>query len=221
LASTKLEIEDEEKSLKRFNVIALLVDQIRYVRNTSAKKPAVITRLLIILSAPTGALFSWWQKWEMNSVGELVGALGLLAGVFISAFAIVFGVRLEMGRRPASNLKQKQAFLMDEAALTLLSAGLLAGLNAIVCSVVSAVTPQGSVVGRLPTAIVVAISVLVVLYFLMSIRRLHILYIESFPPPWKIRGLVMGIGSDTTYDLRDPAHSTESRRDRSTKTRNT
>lgn len=189
--------------MRRFNVLALLVDQIRYIRNTSTKKPAIITRLIILASAPAAAYLSWWQGWEMSSVGELVGALGLLAGVFISAFAIVFGVRLEMGRRPSSGLKQKQAFLMDEAALTLLSAGLLAGLNAIVCSVVSTITPQGSVVGKIPTAIVVAVSALVVLYFLMSVRRLHVLYVESFPPPWKVQGLMLGIAKDATYGPKD------------------
>lgn len=176
--------------MKRFNVFALLVDQYRYLRNTSSKRPAVLARLVVILCAPVLAWVSWHQAWQLQSVAEFVGALGLLAGVFISAYAIVFGLRLSQGRMPKSNLQLKVAHSMDDAALTLLSAGLLAGLDAAFLAVVSAVTAKDTPVGVELTAAVVGISGLVGLYFLMSIRRLHMLYVEAFPPYWRVNAIV-------------------------------
>ncbi|WP_372697352.1 hypothetical protein [Arthrobacter sp. JSM 101049] len=176
--------------MKRFNVFALLIDQYRYIRNTSSKRAAVMTRLILICCAPVLAWVSWAQGWQLQSVGELIGALGLLAGVFISAYAIVFGLRVTQGRRPTSNLKLKVAHSMDEAALTLLSTGLLAGIDAGFLAVVSAMTPEGSSVGVGMTAAASGLSSLVGLYFLMSVRRLHMLYVEAFPPYWRVRAMV-------------------------------
>lgn len=176
--------------MKRFNVFALLVDQYRYLRNTSSKRPAIVARLVVIICAPVLGWLSWTQRWQLQSVSEFVGALGLLAGVFISAYAIVFGLRLSQGRVPASNLKLKVAHSMDDAALTLLSAGLLAGIDAAFLAVVSAISPKDSPVGCELTAVAVGLSGLVGLYFLMSVRRLHMLYVEAFPPYWRVNAIV-------------------------------
>lgn len=176
--------------MKRFNVLALLWDQFRYLRNTSSKRPAVLARLVVLACAPGLAYLSWFHAWRLQSVAEFVGALGLLAGVFVSAYAIVFGLRLNQKRVPTSNLQLKVAHSMDDAALTLLSAGLLAGVDAAFLAVVSAVTPKDSTVAVELTAAAVGLSGLVGLYFLMSIRRLHMLYVEAFPPYWRVKAMV-------------------------------
>jgi hypothetical protein len=147
---------------------------------------------LVLLTAPLGFGVSLFLRWEMQSVSELAAALGLLAGVFLSAFAIVFSLRVTIAARPSSNLKQLASRLMDEGALTLLSAGLLAGIDAIWLSIVAATTVAQQPVGIWQTAVTVGLSALVVLYFLLSVRRLHVLYTDTFPPYWRTKSAVEG-----------------------------
>ncbi|AQX81429.1 hypothetical protein BWO91_17000 [Plantibacter flavus] len=130
--------------------------------------------------------------WRMESVGSLVGALGLIAGVFVSAFAVVFGLRVNIAARPTKVLERKSARLMDESALTLLAAGLLSGVDAMWLSVVSVSVPIDMVVSEIATAITVGLSSLVVVYFLLSIRRMHMLYTDTFLPFWKVQAAVHG-----------------------------
>lgn len=178
--------------LSRLNVLALLLDQFRFLRSLSTNKPAWVVRALVVLVAPVFFVVSLLLHWQMQSVGSLVEALGLLAGVFISAFAVVFGLRVSFAARPSRVLEQRSARLMDESALTLLAAGLLSGIDAIWLAGVSLTLPEGSTPSELETAITVAISSLVVVYFLLSVRRMHVLYTDTFLPFWRVRDAVHG-----------------------------
>lgn len=176
--------------MARINVLALLSDQFRFLRHAGNGKPARLVRTLVILTGPTAAAISYYSGWRMQSVGELASGLGLMAGVFISAFAIVFSLRLTLANRPTSNMKQLASKLMDEGALTLLAAGLLAGIDAMWLSGVAATTAKDTQVSVVATAVTTGLSSLVALYFLLSVRRLHILYTDTFPPYWKARDVV-------------------------------
>ncbi|MFF2822629.1 hypothetical protein ACFVRV_06200 [Arthrobacter koreensis] len=178
--------------LSRFNVFALLLDQLKSMRKSGSGRPALLARVLVILAGPIGIALSLWFDWRMQSISELSAALGLLAGVFLSAFAIVFSIRLTLSTSPSSSLKRIAAQRMDEGALTLLAAGLLAGADALWLSIVAATTIPGHPVGSLRTAVAVGLSCWVAIYFLLSVRRLHALYVTTFPPPWKARAAVEG-----------------------------
>lgn len=177
-------------SMARINVFALLSDQFRFLRHAGNGKPARFVRALVILTAPATGGLSYALGWRMQSVGELASGLGLMAGVFISAFAIVFSLRLTLANRPTSNMKQLASRLMDEGALTLLAAGLLAGIDAMWLSWVAATTVKDAGVSVIETAVTTGLSALVALYFLLSVRRLHILYTDTFPPYWRAREAV-------------------------------
>jgi hypothetical protein len=176
-------------SLARLNVFALLVDQFKFLRGATSNKPAILVRAIVLLVGPVTGLTSFFLGWTLQSVGDLVGALGLLAGVFLSAFAIVFGLRSSLRRSPSNLVERKSARLMDESALTLLAAGLLAGVDAMWLGVVSASIPaaEGWTVSVVATAITVGISSLVAVYFLLSVRRLHVLYTDTFVPSWRVQ----------------------------------
>ncbi|TFC75809.1 hypothetical protein E3T23_14775 [Cryobacterium cheniae] len=189
--------------MSRMNVFALVIDQFRFLRHVGTGKPAILVRLFLIAVAPIAGAISLRLGWQLNSVSELSAALGLLAGVFISAFALVFSLRLNLARRPTSNLKQRASRLMDESALTLLTAGLVAGTDAIWVTVVSAANDTDTPVSVWPTAITVALSALVAAYFLLAVRRLHVLYVDTFPPFWKVQALAGGAG--TAMDLEEAA----------------
>ena len=73
---------------------------------------------------------------------------------------------------------------MDESALTVLAAGLFSGADAIWLAILSATLREGETVPSWASAIVVGLSAQVVVYFLLSIRRLHKLYTDTFPPFW-------------------------------------
>ena len=170
----------------RINVFALLRDHYRYLVHVATQRPVRAIRALIWATAPVLGFVSYLLGWRMNSIGVLAGALGLLAGVFVSAFAIAFSLRLQFEERLRSVTGRRTAELIDEAALTLLAVGLLSGLDTIWLSVLAAITPVTQAqFGHLETAITVALTGLVTLYFLMGIRRLHVLYTDTFPPPWK------------------------------------
>lgn len=186
--------------MARLNVFELLTDQFRFLSHPVTGRPVIITRALVVLIAPIMAVISYKAGWTMQSVSEMVGALGLLAGVFISAFAIVFSLRLTLDRQPGTNLKRSAARLMDESALTLLSTGLLAGVDAMWLSIVSAMTIPSNAISSELTAISVGLSALVVLFFLLSIRRLHVLYTDSFPPFWRVSSVVHGSGDMVKSD---------------------
>jgi mannitol-specific phosphotransferase system IIBC component len=181
--------------MARINVFALLSDQFRFLRDVGTGKPARLTRLLVLVTGPAIGVASYLLGWQVQSVSELASGLGLMAGVFLSAFAIVFSLRLTLADRPSSNIKQLSSRLMDEGALTLLAAGLLAGVDAMWLSVATATTPKDSEVSVLATAITAGLSSLVALYFLLSVRRLHILYTDTFPPYWRAQKAVDGPGS--------------------------
>lgn len=193
--------------MSRLNVFPLLVDQFRSLRDVSTGKAAFWVRLTLVLTAPVAGAISIWQGWELTSVSELGSALGLLAGVFISAFAIVFSLRLTLSARPTSNLKLRAAKLMDESALTLLAAGLLAGVDAVWVTIVAAANDAGTTVSVWPSAITVALSALVVAYFLLAVRRLHVLYVDTFPPLWKTTAAAGG--SSVTLTIEEAARRAE------------
>lgn len=182
--------------ISRLNVFALLRDQFRYLRNISDSRPAWLVRGVVLLIAPVIFGTSLYFGWTMQSAGDLVGALGLLAGVFISAFAVVFGVRINLASRPSKAVERQTARLMDESALTLLAAGLLSGVDAMWLAVVSVSIPAGYIVSPLATAITAGISSLVLVYFLLSIRRLHKLYTDTFIPFWMVRDAVQAGAKD-------------------------
>lgn len=195
--------------MSRLNVLPLLVDQFRSMRDIGSGKAAVLVRLAVLLVAPAAGATSIVLGWELHSVSELAAALGLLAGVFISAFAIVFSLRLGLAARPTSNLKQRAARLIDESALTLLAAGLLAGVDAVWVTVVSAANMPGTPVSVWPSAITVGLSALVATYFCLAIRRLHVLYVDTFPPYWKAQDAAGG--SSVTLDIEEAARRVEQR----------
>jgi hypothetical protein len=127
------------------------------------------------------------MHWSMNSVGVLAAALGLLAGVFISAFAMVFGIRGPFTDRPASNLNRRAVRLIDESALTLLTAALFSGIDAIWLAIIDAMTAQGHQIGVWQTSLSIALSTVVGMYFLLAVRRLHVLYVDTFAPVWQLK----------------------------------
>jgi hypothetical protein len=174
-------------AMSRINVLGLVSDQFRSLRDANTGKPAIAVRSLVLVTGPIVAGFSYWRKWELHSISEIAAALGLLAGVFISAFAIVFSLRLTLAAKPTSNLKRRASRLMDESALTLLTAGLLAGVDAIWITIVSTTSSPSAPIGIWQSAITSGLSALVAVYFLLAIRRLHILYVDSFPPYWKVQ----------------------------------
>jgi hypothetical protein len=179
-------------SLSRLDVVSLLVDQFRSIRHATSGKPAVLVRIAIVVIGPLAAGVSVASRLQLQSVSALVGALGLLAGVFLSAFAIVFSMRLTLASRPTSNLKQRSARLMDESALTLLAAALVAGVDAAWIAVLSSFMPTGDAVGIIQTAITIGLSSIVAAYFLMAVRRLYVLYTDTFPPSWRAQKVAGG-----------------------------
>lgn len=191
------------KSMSRLNVFALLRDQFKYLTSLSTNRPAWLVRALVLFIAPIGVIASLYFHWQMESVGDLVGALGLLSGVFLSAFAVVFGLRINIAARPTKVMERKTARLMDESALTLLSAGLLAGVDAMWLAVVSVSIPEGWIVSEIATAITVGLSALVVVYFLLSVRRMHVLYTDTFLPFWKVKAVVEGPANSTVVTAED------------------
>lgn len=201
-------------SLSRLNVFALLADHFKFLRGATSNRPAILVRAIVLLVAPATGLASYFLGWKLQSVGDLVGALGLLAGVFLSAFAIVFGLRSSLRRSPSNGVERKQARLMDESALTLLAAGLLAGIDAMWLAVVSASIPseQGWTVSVLATAITVGLSSLVAVYFLLSVRRLHVLYTDTFVPSWRVQRAAEHGQAEEPKSPRDEAADIDARR---------
>ncbi|TFD57998.1 hypothetical protein E3T43_07045 [Cryobacterium sp. Hh7] len=197
--------------MSRLNVFALIVDQFRFLRHVGTGKAAVVVRIFLVALGPVSGAVSVRLGWQLNSVGELAAALGLLAGVFISAFAIVFSLRLTLATRPSSNLKQRASRLMDESALTLLTAGLVAGVDAIWVTIVSAANDPNTPVSVWPTAVTVAMSAIVAAYFFLAIRRLHILYVDTFPPFWKVEKMAGRAGA--AIDLEEAARRVAIRSD--------
>ncbi|POH67625.1 hypothetical protein C3B61_06945 [Cryobacterium zongtaii] len=98
---------------------------------------------------------------------------------------------------------------MDESALTLLTAGLVAGADAIWVTVVSAANAPDTPVSVWPTAITVGLSALVAAYFLLAVRRLHVLYVDTFPPFWKVQQLAGGLG--TAIEMEEAARRVSTR----------
>lgn len=143
---------------------------------------------------------SCWAGWQMQTVGELVSALGLLAGVFLSAFAVVFGLRVNIAARPNKAIERRTARLMDESALTVLSAGLLAGIDSIWLGALSVSIPKDQPASVVATGVTVGISALVVVYFFLSVRRMHKLYTDTFPQVWTVRAVVDGTGEASRSD---------------------
>ena len=201
-------------SLSRLNVFALLVDQFRFLTGATSNRADVLLRIIVIVIAPASGLLSYSLGWKLQTVGELVGALGLLAGVFLSAFAIVFGLRTSLRRIPSSLVERKQARLMDESALTLLAAGLLAGIDAMWLAGVSASIPteEGWTASVIATAITVGISSLVALYFLLSVRRLHVLYTDTFVPTWRVQRVTRDNAQEDSESPKDQAAAIDARR---------
>lgn len=201
-------------SLSRLNVFALLGDQFRFLTGASSNSADVLLRIIVIVIAPASGLLSYLLGWKLQTAGELVGALGLLAGVFLSAFAIVFGLRTSLRRIPSSLVERKQARLMDESALTLLAAGLLAGIDAMWLAGVSASIPteEGWTASVIATAITVGISSLVALYFLLSVRRLHVLYTDTFVPTWRVRRVTRDDAQEYSESPKDQAAAIDARR---------
>ncbi|WP_146243456.1 hypothetical protein [Curtobacterium sp. MCLR17_034] len=202
------------QGLSRLNVFSVLADQFKYLTNISSNRPERLVRALVILIAPGAFVLSLLLDLHMQSVGDLVGALGLLAGVFISAFALVFSLRINLAARPTRVVERRTARLMDESALTLLAAGLLSGVDAIWLAGVSVSIPEeGYVVSAFATAVTVALSSLVVVYFLLSIRRLHKLYTDTFVPFWRVKTVVDGpTGEDSSRATKADASDIDARR---------
>jgi len=197
--------------MSRLNVFALLRDQWKFLTHASTNKPAVLLRALVILAGPVSGYLSFHFRWQMASASELVGALGLLAGVFLSAFAVIFTLRITLQARPTKILDRKSARLMDESALTVLAAALLAGIDAVWLGAVAATTISGDAVSVLATAITVGLSSIVAVYFLLSVRRLHILYTDTFPPYWRARQVVEGPRMQDQARVNSPAGGPRSR----------
>ena len=173
--------------MARFNALGLIGDQFRSMRNARSGRAALLVRTAVIVVPILAAIVSAVLQWRMNSTGALVGALGLLAGVFISAFAVVFGLRAPYSDRPSTNLNRRAIRLLDESALTLLAAGAISGVDAVWLAVVDSITLSDKQVLVWQTSVTVYLSTLVSLYFLLAVRRLHVLYTDTFPPEWRLR----------------------------------
>ncbi|WP_427118320.1 hypothetical protein [Pseudarthrobacter scleromae] len=185
------------RALSRLNVLALLADQFRHLTSMTTQRPALFVRAVIILIGPIMFGVSYWAGWQMQTVGELVSALGLLAGVFLSAFAVVFGLRVNLAARPTKAIERRTARLMDESALTVLSAGLLSGVDSIWLGALSVSIPKDQPASVFATGVTVGISSLVVVYFFLSVRRMHKLYTDTFPQVWTVRAVVEGPGEQS------------------------
>lgn len=201
------------RGLSRLSPFGLFADQFRFMRNVSTNKPDWLLRVVVIAVGPLAFTVSMLANWQMQSVGELVGALGLLAGVFISAFALVFGLRINLAARPTKVLDRKSARLMDESALSLLAAGVVAGADSIWLAAISVMRPNDdAVMAAWATAVTVALSSWVVVYFLLAVRRMHVLYTDTFVPFWKVEDAVTGPKERRTKSRAEAASEVDARR---------
>ena len=181
------------RGLSRLSPFGLFADQFRFLTSASSNKPDWLVRVIVLATAPVMFGVSMLFGWQAQSVGELVGALGLLAGVFISAFALVFGLRINLAARPTKVLDRKSARLMDESALSLLAAGVVAGADSIWLAAISVMRPDDqAVMATWATGVTVGLSSLVVVYFLLAVRRMHKLYTDTFVPFWRVADAVTG-----------------------------
>ncbi|MGO2750562.1 MAG: hypothetical protein ACTIA6_10970 [Pseudoclavibacter sp.] len=169
----------------RVNVLALVADQYRSMADVATLKPARFARVMVWLTPLLVAGVVFVFSLQMRAVSDMVAALGVLAGVFLSAFAVVFSLRVTLDARPKRVLDQASSRLMDESALTMLTAGLFAGVDAIWLAVVSSFADPTQPIATWATAVSAVLSSQVALYFLLSVRRLHKLYTDTFPPFWK------------------------------------
>jgi hypothetical protein len=150
---------------------------------------------------PVGlALASFRLGWRLANVGDLLAVLGLMAGVFITAFAVVLSIRILMpSRSQLGAVSSRAAALLDESAVTMLAASFAAGVNAVYLAVITSTTASSSVetVSPAKTSGAVFLGSYVVLYFLLAIRRLHLAYMDTFPPAWRMPRLPTASGPPT------------------------
>ena len=174
----------------RFNPLVVPVDHWRRLVNYDSGKPAILTRTTLIV-VPLGlAALSYWRKWNVSMTGDVVGSLGLVAGVFLSAFGIILTLRMARQSGSRGLVSRNMNASLDESAMALLSAALFAGVAAVFFTVVSAT--GATHMNRYTSMVAIWISSYVVLYFILAIGRLYVAYVNAFPAPWSVKQATRG-----------------------------
>jgi len=169
-------------SLSRFNIFEVFKDQFASMVGISTSKPDKTAQFMVIAVPPVMGIASFLLPYRVQSPANLITMLTLFAGLFVAAFALIISVREQFGtyKNSEGSITEKRIKLVDESALTVLATGLVSGIDAIFVALVSTTIPAESPFGQLTTAITVGLTSLSIIYFLLSIRRLHILYRDSF-----------------------------------------
>lgn len=174
----------------RFNPLVVPVDHWRRLVRYDDRKPAILSRAALIVLPPALGVLSYRLEWNIQVTGDVVAALGLLAGVFLSAFGIILTLRLSRENGSRGVVSRNMNASLDESAMALLSAALFAGLAAVFFTVVSATGAED--MNRVVSAVAVWLSAYVVMYFLLSIGRLYVAYVNAFPAPWSVKQATRG-----------------------------
>jgi hypothetical protein len=169
-------------SLSRFNIFEVFKDQLASMVGISTSKPDKLAQFLVIAVSPVMGTTSFFLPYRVQSPANLITMLTLFAGLFVAAFALIISVREQFGtyKNSDGSITEKRIKLVDESALTVLATGLVSGIDAIFVALVSTTIPAETPFGQLTTAITMGLTSLSIIYFLLSIRRLHILYRDSF-----------------------------------------
>jgi hypothetical protein len=104
-----------------------------------------------------------------------------LAGVLLSAFGSLATFRIRVAETPLLSESRRLRAYFRESAAQLLTASLVAGVDAVVLGIGTTIRRNSDDrLDRISSALVVGLSVLLLLLFLATLRRMYATYVETF-----------------------------------------
>ncbi len=159
-----------------------------------SSKPDWTARFVLII-APIGIASSalLWG-WQLSQPAPLLAGVSLLAGGLLGAFAQLSSLRLKVSEWPEHEddrwLVERE--LIDETAAHLLLAAMLCPIDATLLVAATSATRAGQNVSTGWTAAILAVSMYIVLIFIICIPRLYSAYVQINSVSDHLNGYVKG-----------------------------
>ncbi|MBT0773172.1 hypothetical protein KIH74_29785 [Kineosporia sp. J2-2] len=178
----------------RFSLGILFRDHWRSLVDVRTGNPDYVASAVLILLPLGSAGVMLWKQWSFGDVGTFVAAVTLLAGVLFAAFTQLTAMRMRLDEPDSPTKSSSVARQFREAAAHTLVGSVLAGADAAIFVLATAIRKEASDnINIVLSAMGVAVSVYLMLIFILVARRMYAAYLtlfeqgKSLPPRRKIK----------------------------------